>query len=92
MTAGRELREVFAQLLPICRSSLGAPDLARRVEAVLGFAVRQAVFVSTVSFSGDQMSTYQLFMAVFGKQMEADTILDTASTTTSLLSVGTGDE
>jgi hypothetical protein len=38
------------------------------------------------------MSTYQLFMAVFGKQMEADTILDTTSTTTSLLSVGTGDE
>jgi hypothetical protein len=31
-------------------------------------------------------------MAVFGKQMEADTILDTTSTTTSLLSVGPGDE
>ena len=54
-------------------------------------AIGKGVVSMMMNFDTD-LSTYQFVVSVFREKMEADTLLDTTGSTTSLLGIGAGDE
>ena len=89
---------MFLQCHPICISLPGLQDLAVIIGEVLEFAdLPSGIGISPSVFGpyktgcflngGGRSDTYKLVMAVFGKKMKTQALLNSASSATSLLGI-----